>query len=181
VIRSLVKIFGLKAPRSKGSESYSGSEAETINKISRALEALDPARARHIAAFAFILSRVAHADSHVSEEETREMEQRVMQWGNLPKPQAALVVQIARHQNLLFGGTDNFIVTRAFKETATAEEKGGLLHCLFAVSASDDSISAVEEAAITQIASELGIGREEMTEARRAYRDKRAVLKNLPL
>ncbi|MEE9218950.1 MAG: TerB family tellurite resistance protein [Acidobacteriota bacterium] len=178
---SILSFLGFGAGESAPPESTPApGEAETIHRIARALERMDRAQARHIAAFAFILSRVANADSHISEEETREMERRVMQWGELPAEQAALVVEIAKHQNILFGGTDNYVVTREFNRAATREQKTQLLHCLFAVSASDDSISSREEAAISQIARELKFRHAELMQIRGAYRDKLAVLKNLP-
>ncbi len=155
-------------------------ERDTIHRISQALERLERGQARHIAAFAFILSRVANADSHISEEETLEMERQVVRWGHLAEEQAALVVQIAKHQNLLFGSTDNFVVTREFNGMSTREQRIDLLHCLFAVSASDDSISTRENATIGQIARELKFRQSDLVEIRGAYRDKLAVLKNLP-
>ncbi len=100
--------------------------------------------------------------------------------GDLTEEQAALVVQIAKHQNFLFGSTDNFVVTREFNNMASREQKVELLHCLFAVSASDDSISTRENATISQIARELKFRQPELVELRGAYRDKLAVLKNLP-
>ena len=50
-----------------------------------------------------------------------------------------------RRRAQLAGGTENFLVTREFKEIATREQCRELLDCLFAVSAADDSISGVEE------------------------------------
>ena len=177
---SLLSFLGLGAPESSDATRLrSDSDAETIRRIVRELEHLDQARARHIAAFAFILSRVAYADSHISEEESREMERIVMTWGGLPEEQAVLVVQIARHQNILFGGTDNFLVSREFKQTATTEQKEELLHCLFAVSAADDSISAHEENVVAQVARELGIAHQDQVAIRARFRDKRAVMKGL--
>ena len=169
--------FGEAEPRDPDLQSHSR-EVDTIRRIVGTLESLEPARAKHIAAFAFILSRVANADSHISEKETREMEQVVMKWGHLPEEQAVLVVQIAKHQNMLFGGTENFIVTRMFRDAATREQKEDLLHCLFAVSAADDSISALEESTVAQIARELGLSHRDQIEIRSHYRDKRAVFKN---
>jgi len=171
--------FGSNRPEPPGPDKNEEAVG-TLRKIVSALERMEPARARHIAAFAFILSRVANADSNISDEETRAMERAVMTWASLPEEQAVLVVQIAKHQNVLFGGTDNFIVTREFNATATREEKEDLLHCLFAVSAADDSISSMEEATISQIARELGFTNQEHVSIRSAYRNKRAVLKDLP-
>jgi uncharacterized tellurite resistance protein B-like protein len=172
------------ARRDRGASSrddaVSGPDGETVRRIARALDRLEPERARHVAAFAFILSRVAHADSDISEAETREMERKVMTHARLPEAQAALVVEIAKHQNILFGGTDNFVVTREFSRHYNQEQKADLLHCLFAISAADQSISTREEATIEQISRELGVAHKEMVRIRAVYRDKRAVLKNLP-
>src|SRR4051812_6287119 len=92
-------------------DTHAGSETDTVRKIVRALDALEPERARHIAAFAYVLSRVARADMNISEVETREMEQLVAELGGLPEEQAILAVQIAKTQTTLFGGTENFLVT----------------------------------------------------------------------
>ena len=120
-------------------------ETETVRKIVQALDRLELERARYIAAFAYLLGRVAHADQHVSEEETREMERIVMERGGLPEEQAVLVVQMAKTQNLLFGGTENFLVSREFGKIAGRDQKLALLDCLYAVCSADQSISTVED------------------------------------
>jgi len=56
-----------------------------------------------------------------------------------------LVVQIAKTQATLFGGTENFLVTQEFNRMATVEQKLSLLQCLFAVAAADKVISSVED------------------------------------
>src|SRR3990172_10418282 len=124
--------------RKKGKVS---AETETVRKIVDALDRLEPERARYIAAFAYLLGRVAHADQHISPEETQEMERLVMERGGLPEEQAILVVQMAKTQNLLFGGTENFLVSREFEKIASREQKLALLDCLYAVSSADKSIS----------------------------------------
>ena len=59
------------------------------------LERLDPERARHIAAFAYVLSRVAHADLGISAEETREMERLARERAVLDEIVATLVIHMA--------------------------------------------------------------------------------------
>jgi uncharacterized tellurite resistance protein B-like protein len=175
---SILKILGLREPPAP---PPGGTESETLRKITRALEEMEPEKARYTASFAFVLSRVAHADLEISEAETAEMERIVQRWGHLPEEQAILVVQIAKAQNRLFGGTENFKLTKLFKEMASPEQREELLHCLFAVSAADESISIVEENEIWKIAAELGITHSEYVAIRADYRDKRQVLKDLPL
>jgi uncharacterized tellurite resistance protein B-like protein len=156
-----------------------GGDTETVRRIVRELRSLEPERARYLAAFAFILARVAHADLEISEEETRQMERLLRELGHLPESQAVLAVEIAKAQSELAGGTENFLVTRELKDVATREQCRELLDCLFAVSASDDSITGAEEGQIRQIASELGFGLEEYVEIRSAWNHKRQVLKGL--
>ena len=122
-----------------------------------ALDHLEPERARYLAAFAYLLGRVAHADLHVSPKETETMEALVEQEGQLSREQAMIVVQLAKTSNLLFGGTANFLVAREFSAIATYDQKLALMRCLFALSTADDAISMAEEGEIHQIAKELRI------------------------
>lgn len=173
---SILKLLGLASEPAAPSQA---GDTETVRKIVRRLEALEPARARYLAAFAYLLARVAHADLEISDEETRAMEEIVHRLGHLPEDQAILVVQIAKSQNRLLGGTEDFLVAREFRQIASEEERRELLNCLFAVSAADESISAEEEAQVRQIASELGLSHRDYIEARAAYSEKRSVLRSL--
>ena len=156
-------------------------DTETVRRIVSELEKLDPQRARFLAAFAYVLSRVANADQNISEVETAKMVGLVGAAGQLSEAEAVLVVEIAKNQNRLFGGTENFLVTREFREIASEQERRQLLDSLFAVSAADEAISAEEEAQIAQIAGELGFSHAEYVRARLGYSGKRTVLRpNLP-
>jgi uncharacterized tellurite resistance protein B-like protein len=157
----------------------SAAETESVRRITAALDEMEPERARFIAAFAYILSRVARSDQEISSEETRLMEQIVAEHGHLPEEQAIIVVQMAKTQSLLFGGIEDYVVTREFNRTATKEQKLALLNCLFAVSAANRSISAQEDSALRQIARELKLRHSEFIEVRLRYRDHLDVLKSL--
>jgi uncharacterized tellurite resistance protein B-like protein len=143
----------------------------------RELDKLDPDRARYLAAFAYVLSRVAGADQHVSEVETAKMIELVQRFGHLSEAQAVLVVEIAKSQNRLFGGTENFLVTREFRNIASEDERRDALNCVLAVSAADESMTPEEEAQIRQVASELGFSHDDYVKARLAYSNKRTVFK----
>lgn len=139
-----------------------------------ALDHLEADRARYLAAFAYLLGRVAHADLHVSAEETQAMELLVEQQGGLSHEQAMIVVQLAKTSNLLFGGTANFIVAREFSTLATYEQKLALMRCLFTLAATDDTISTTEEGEIHRIANELRIEPADLVALRVEYQ------RNLP-
>jgi uncharacterized tellurite resistance protein B-like protein len=172
---SILKFLNLDADRDGGSRS--SAETETVRKIASALDAMDPEQARFIAAFAYLLSRVARADLIVAPEEIAAMEQIVMQQAGMPEEQAILVVQMAKTQNLLFGATENYLVTREFHKMASHEQKLALLHCLFAVAAADHSIATIEDNEIAQIADELRIEHKEFISVRSKFRDYLAVLR----
>jgi uncharacterized tellurite resistance protein B-like protein len=170
---SLLRWLGLTdagRPESRG-------DADAVRRISEALERIEPARARFIAAFAYLLGRVAYADRNVTPEESRLMEQIVQERTRLPEEQAVLVVQIARGQNQLFGGTEDFLVARQFGEMATYQEKTDLIGCLFAVSAADRSITAVEDNEISRIAAELKVEHADVVRARLRHREHLEVLR----
>lgn len=134
-----------------------------------ALDHLEPARARFLAAFAYLLGRVAHADQRVSPEETRAMELLVREEGQLSNDQAMVAVQLAKTSNLLFGGTANFLVAREFSALATYEQKMALMRCLFSVCATEDAISTAEESEIHRIANELRIDQADLVRLRVAH------------
>jgi uncharacterized tellurite resistance protein B-like protein len=145
-------------------------EYSPLRDLVDALDRLEPQRARHIARFAYLLGRVAHADQHASAEETAVMERLVLNEGSLTRDQAMLVVSLAKTSNLLFGGTADFEVAREFAESASYEEKLALAKCLFAVAASEDSISMMEETEIHRILNQLKIQPADLTALRVAHR-----------
>jgi len=171
---SIRELFGLGAKQSPAAAA----ETHTVRKVVEALDKLDPDQARFIAAFGYILGRVANADSHISDEETRAMERIIGKY--LPEAQALIVTQTAKMHNQLFGATENFLVTREFAKIATREQKLALLDCLFAVSAEEDDISRVEDNEVRQIASELGLEHREYIAQRAAWKDKLTLMQNLP-
>jgi uncharacterized tellurite resistance protein B-like protein len=152
-------------------------DGDAVHRIASELDAMDPAAARHLALFAFLLARVANVDQDITDAESRQMERIVETFGVLSASQAALVVTIAKAQNRLFGETQNFLAAREFRDTATDVQKHELLHCLFAVSAADDTISVVEEETVRAISRELLLTNDEYLAIRAEYREKRAVFK----
>ncbi len=170
---SILERLGLRRPAAL---DEAPEMTETVRRLVRRLDDLEPERARFIAGFASVLSRVARADLRVTEAETRAMERITMEYGELPEAQAILVVQLAKSANLLLGGTENYLVTRELARIATRQQKLALLDCLFAISAADHAITTAEENVIGQVARELGLERADLVRVRRKFRDQRVVM-----
>jgi len=167
-IFDLFRINAENAPRASA-------ETESVRKIVQALDRLEPERAKYIAGFAYLLGRAARADLNISLKETQAMERLLMERGGLPEEQAIIVIQMAKTQNILFGATENYLVSREFRSISTHEEKLALLDCLYAVAASENLISTIEDNEISQIADELRIEHPDFISVRSRYRDSLAV------
>ncbi len=150
---------------------------ETVRKITKELDKLDAEHAKFTACFAYLLSRVARADQTISRKEITMMEKIIMDKGGLSEEQSVIVVQMAKTQSLLFGGTEDYLVAREFRDMADLKERLALLDCLFAIAASHDSISILEDNEISQIADELRIEHRDFISIRSRYRGHLAVLK----
>jgi len=151
-------------------------DTETVRRIALQLEALPVDRARYLAAFAYILMRAAAADLEISDVESRAIEGLVGEYGGLPEAQAVLVTQIARNQSLLYGSTEDYLVTRQFRDLSSDEDRLKLLRCCYLVGAADDTITAEESDTLQEIAKELDIDRDAVNVIRNEFAPKLSVI-----
>ncbi len=151
-------------------------DTETVRRIAGQLDALPIERARFLAAFAYILTRAAAADLDISEAESRAIEGLVAEHGGLPEAQAILVAQIARNQSLLYSGTEDYLVTRQFRELASEADRLALLRCCYLVGAADDTITSQESDTLQEIARELDIDRASVIQIRNEFAPKLAAI-----
>ena len=166
---SLLRFLGIA-----GAESDERGESETVQRIASKLERLPPEESRYLAAFAYVLARIAHADLEIDESETAEMQRIARELAELSGSEATLVVEIAKSQARSMGGTQDYVVTREFRKISTRAQRGKLLQCLYAVAAADGTISTEESAEIVLIGEELGFTRAEANSLRGTYREKLA-------
>jgi uncharacterized tellurite resistance protein B-like protein len=178
VMRRLLGIDS-RADTQPAARAEGSAETATVRRIVAALEALPAAERRHLAGFAYLLSRAAHADLEVTPDERALMEQIVARIGGLPEAQAVLVVEIARHQATLYGGTEDYLVTREFASSATEAQRIAAVEACFAVVAADHVITAEEYAELTQIATEVGLNRDQLNTIRRDYRQHLAAIQRM--
>jgi uncharacterized tellurite resistance protein B-like protein len=173
---SILTFLGLGSPAGPPSSA----PTDAVRAIVETLDRMDEERARFIASFGYILGRVANADREITPEESAAMESILAKQGDLSAEQAQVAVRMARMRNELFGGTDNFLVTREFRRIASRDQKLALLDCLFAVAAASDGISMVENNQVRQIASEIGLEHGDFIEVRLAWKERLSVLKRDP-
>lgn len=166
---SLLKWLGLSSEPDPATDNR-------LHEIEQALEAHGPERARFLACFAYILTRAARADHHVSDDELSHMARVVKQWANVGDNQAALIVRIAREAGHS-RGTDDFLITREFERIATREEKLALLDCLFEIAAADAAIGTVEDNEVRRVASELKLEHADYIAVRQRHLGKLNVLR----
>jgi uncharacterized tellurite resistance protein B-like protein len=145
-------------------------ETETVREIATVLTETSPDRARLLAAFAYLLGRVAFADHDVSEDERAIMEARLATEADVSPGQAAHLVSLAVKATGSHGAAEDYQVAREFEMLATREEKLQLLRALFTVSA-QHGIATVEDTEISRIAGVLRLDRADVTALRHEFRD----------
>jgi uncharacterized tellurite resistance protein B-like protein len=157
----------------------SSAETATARRIVARLDALPAEEARYLACFAYVMSRAAAADLDISDDETALMERFSIEFGGLDTSQAVLVVQMAKLQARVHGATEDFVVTREFRDISTPEQRVALLRCCFAIEAVDGTISAEEASVVNEIARELDVERDVLNSVRSEYHEQLSAVQAL--
>ena len=145
VLRSLFGGDDAQPDSPTASEAALG-DSQSIRRIASELQALPLEQRRFIAGFAYVLARAAHADLDISQAEIEYMEGAVSEVGHLSAAQAVLVVEMARNMAELYGGTDDFVVTREVAKSTTREQREDLLRTAFAVGGAPDERGVISTA-----------------------------------
>lgn len=158
----------------------SDADRAVLDAVAAELDTLPADRARYVAAFAYLLSRVAGADLHASDHERLVMQRLVAEEAELAPDEAEAVVALALKEHRAFGATDNGVVSRTFAALATREQRLALVRCLYAVSSADDAITVTEDNEIRRITEELRLEHADFVRARDEVRHHLAVLRSAP-
>lgn len=145
-------------------------ETDSVRILAAALSSMPPARARYVAAFAYLLGRAAHATGSMSDSE-RAAILEIAQAGGLEPATAPMVVDLAATLAGDFGATEDYLVTREFKAISTMEERQRLIRCCFLVMAADDEIDATESWLANRLAEELDVERPDLNAIRAEFHD----------
>ncbi len=176
------RFLGISAPPVTGAARAPGSDAadtETVRRIVARLDAMPRDQARFLAAFAYILTRAAASDPEISDAEELVIERLVAEHGHLPEAHAVLVAEMARSQSLLYGGTEDYLVTRQFKALSTPEQRLDLLRCCYVVDAANDEISVSASDTLQEIAAELDVDRAAVNAIRHEFETKLSTVRAL--
>lgn len=169
-LRRFFAAGGASAPLN--SQPGSVAEVEMVRGIIARLDNLPPDRARFVACAAYVIARAASADAQVTDEASHYMEQVLVDQTGLDAAEAALVVETAKLQALSTGGTDDYLVTREFRDVSTTEQRLDILRACFAVAAIDGSIDAAESFTIDEIALELDLEPPALAKLRGEFADR---------
>ncbi|HEX7399981.1 MAG TPA: TerB family tellurite resistance protein [Candidatus Limnocylindrales bacterium] len=166
---------------SPGSGAHASADASapdtaTVRRIVSQLEAMPPDRARYLAAASYVLARVANSDLVISPEETSFMERTLVKESAIGEAEAVLVVEAAKQQARLFGSTEDYLVTREFRQISGPDQRLRLLRACFLAAAADNSISSAESATLNQIASELDVDAAALSALRSEFGDRLSVV-----
>ncbi|MDP6933623.1 MAG: TerB family tellurite resistance protein [Myxococcota bacterium] len=163
-----------------GPATPNSKDPDSVQVIAARLEALPPDRARYLAAYAYVLARVAYADEDLHPEELNRIGTVLAERGGLGEDQASLVADLASSESADRGGTQDYVVTRLLARIATKEQRVEILDGLLAVAAADGTIEVSEEDEVRQIARQLGFHDSQYLDALAHYRDLRSVLRGMP-
>lgn len=132
-------------------------ETATVRRIVAKLEAMPAEQARFIASAAYTLARAANADLEISADETAAIEAALQTKGALDEPTAVLVTEMAKLQAKTVGGTEDYVVTREFRNLTNETQRLEVLRACYVIAAASGSISAEENAVVNEIGRELDL------------------------
>ena len=172
---SLLRFLGLGG-RNSGRESEPASIASLVTQ----LDELPAEDSRFIAAFAYLLARIAGSDLRVDDKERATIVERLGSFAEIGAERAELLATAALQLAELNSASDDHLVARAFRDMSDERSRLSLLRCLYAVAAADDLITTAEDNEIFEVATEIGISRTDVIALRAEHREKLGALKALP-
>lgn len=147
-------------------------DTATVRRIVARLEEMPAERARFIASAAYTLARAANADQEISAEETVEIERALQANGAVDEATAVLVTEMAKLQARTVGGTEDYVVTREFRNLASESQRLDILRACYAIGAASGTISAEENAVVNEIGRELDLDPAAVNAVRAAFHER---------
>ena len=121
--------------------------------------------ARKLALAGGILATLARVDANVAEVERERIVAALEQGWGISNERAVLVAEAAIEESK--ASLDPYVLTSAFAQSTSVEERGRFLDALFAVAAGEGGISGEESAEISRITSAIRLEQRHFVEAKR--------------
>jgi len=172
---SLLKFLGLG-----GDTAGRDAEPESLRAMTSRLEAMPEEEARLAAAYAYLLARVAGADLRTDARERSSIVERLAGFAGHDPERAELLANLAIEAIDEHGGSDNHLVARTFRDITDESERIRLVRCLYAVAAADETITTDEDNEIFEIATAIGVRRNDVIAVRSAWTAHLGTMKALP-
>lgn len=172
---SLLRFLGLGDPRASR-----GSGPESLDTLTRRLEDRPAEEARFVAAFAYLLARVARTDLDVARCEREAISKPLVELADLDPEAATLLAEAALATADEHGATDDHLVARTFRTISDPAERLRLVRCLYAVAAADEIVTTAEDNEIFEVAGEVGVERSDVIALRSEFKDRLGSFRALP-
>lgn len=155
-------------------------EPDSLTEIGAHLDSLPPGEARLVAAFAYLLARVAGADLRTEHREREAIAHRLETFAEIDSDRARILADTAIASAGLHGASDNHLVARAFRDMTDRTERLRLLRCLYAVAAADENITTAEDNEIFEVATAIGVEHIDVVTLRSEFKTYLGSMKALP-
>jgi uncharacterized tellurite resistance protein B-like protein len=163
-------------------DTQAGRETEpaSLVELARTLEGLPVEQGRFVAAFSYLMARVAGTDLEMAEKERTAIAARLETFAELDGDTASRLADAALASVALHGASDDHLVARAFRDMSEHEERLRLIRCLLAVAAADETITTREDNEIFEVAAEIGVDRRDVVAIRSQWKDYLGSMRALP-
>lgn len=151
-----------------------------LGRLHAQLARLGGERLDYLAGLAGQLARVANAEGGISPAEAEAISAQLGAQGRLSHADAAVVVDLLRHELEVLRSAEPHLFNRAINDCASESEKQVVVDCLYAVAAADHLVSEAEEREIRRIAEALLVPHGTLMTIRGRYRDRLEALRPLP-
>ncbi len=156
-------------------------ESETLHqlhsKVEKHLTNHSADKLATLSCVAGLLARIAFVDMKLDQGEADKMSAILCEWGQINKDEASWLTQIAFDEVKSLGGLENHLYCHPLNHLLSKEQRQDLLAALFAIAASDDSVSGEETEEIRLVAKGLLLEPSDFIAAKLSVKDYLAVLK----
>lgn len=136
-----------------------GGESKTLHQLHAKMEnhfpQKSPEKLAILSCVAGLLARIAYVDMKLDQGEADKMSVILAHWGELGDEEANWLTQVAFDEVKSLGGLENHLYCHPLNKLLPKEERLELLSALFAIAASDSSVSGEETEEIRLIAKGL--------------------------